>query len=78
MCRGVSNRAQITDQLDDMNLVNLEVFHHKRFRGVQIDAISAALHGNNIFVLMPTGGGKSLCYQLTGYMQGGLLLCRRS
>lgn len=59
-------------RLRQMNEINKNVFHHNSFRGVQSAAIDAALSGYDVFVLMPTGGGKSLCYQLTGVMQGGL------
>jgi bloom syndrome protein len=44
--------------------VNKDVFGHRNWRGQQLDIVSAALGGEDVFVLMPTGGGKSLCYQL--------------
>ncbi|OHS96980.1 ATP-dependent DNA helicase, RecQ family protein [Tritrichomonas foetus] len=63
-----------TSEMDQITQINQRIFHHQKFRGVQASAIDAALHGEDVFVLMPTGGGKSLCYQLTGYMQGGLTI----
>ncbi|KAL8376615.1 hypothetical protein RB595_007631 [Gaeumannomyces hyphopodioides] len=41
-----------------------ETFGHDEFRLEQEAAISTILHGRNTMVVMPTGGGKSLCYQV--------------
>lgn len=58
--------------LNTITDVNKRIFHHHTFRGVQAAAIDAALKNEDVFVLMPTGGGKSLCYQLPGYIQKGV------
>ena len=46
-------------------------FGFSNFKGHQEEIISTLLEGRDVFVLMPTGGGKSLCYQLPALMSEG-------
>lgn len=46
-------------------------FGFDQFRGLQEKVIASIINGNNNFVIMPTGGGKSLCYQLPALMSEG-------
>ena len=47
-------------------------FGYETFRPLQEETMREALAGKDTFVLMPTGGGKSLCYQLPALAKGGL------
>ncbi len=46
-------------------------FGFSKFKGLQEGVVKSILDGKNCFVIMPTGGGKSLCYQLPALMQEG-------
>ena len=49
-----------------------EVFGHDSFRPGQEGIVSAVAAGEEVLAIMPTGGGKSLCYQLPALMRGGV------
>jgi ATP-dependent DNA helicase RecQ len=49
-------------------------FGYDQFRPLQQEIMHDALAGRDLFVLMPTGGGKSLCFQLPALMRDGLTI----
>ncbi len=48
------------------------VFGHDAFRGPQEDIVDCLMHGGDALVLMPTGGGKSICYQVPALCRPGV------
>ena len=51
-----------------------EVFGYEAFRPGQRDAIEAILSGRDVLAVMPTGAGKSLCYQIPALVMDGITL----
>ncbi|MBO6895996.1 MAG: DNA helicase RecQ [Shimia sp.] len=49
-----------------------DVFGFDAFRPGQEDIVEAVTRGDNVLAIMPTGGGKSLCYQLPALIRGGV------
>lgn len=49
-----------------------EVFGYPDFRAPQIPAVQAVVSGADALLVLPTGGGKSLCYQVPALVRGGL------
>ncbi|EJX01289.1 ATP-dependent DNA helicase RecQ [gut metagenome] len=48
------------------------VFGYEKFRGFQLEVVETVLSGRDALVLMPTGGGKSLCYQIPALLRDGV------
>ena len=69
----MENKAKVVAPVTDESYTDLKVrastvlrtvFHYDKFRDNQFDIVATLLGGSDALVIMPTGGGKSMCYQL--------------
>lgn len=58
----------------DLHKALQEYFGFDKFKGTQEKAIESVMAGHDTFVIMPTGGGKSLCYQLPAMVKEGVAI----
>ena len=58
----------------DLKSLLEEVFHFSSFRPFQQNVCESVIRGHDLLLVMPTGSGKSLCYQLPGIARGGTTL----
>ena len=65
---------QPTEQVSQSYTVLKDVFGYQEYRVGQEEVINAVLDGKDSLVIMPTGGGKSLCYQIPALVFDGLTL----
>src|SRR5579864_2305533 len=72
MSDAVTNPAPAVPADDRALAILRTVFGFDSFRGQQADVIAHVIGGGDALVLMPTGGGKSLCYQIPALVRPGL------
>jgi ATP-dependent DNA helicase RecQ len=60
------------DPLDEAREILRRTFGHAEFRGLQAEVIGEILEGRSALAVLPTGGGKSVCYQIPALMRPGL------
>ena len=58
--------------LSDARALLKRVFGHDDFRGLQADVIAEVLEGRDVMAVLPTGGGKSFCYQIPAMLRPGV------
>src|SRR5258707_12255484 len=64
----------VAEEKDELKAKLKELFGYSSFRGNQEIVIKNILGGRNTFVIMPTGAGKSLCYQPPAMVKDGLAI----
>lgn len=70
LCKNTINQGMNFNEIDIHKELK-KYFGFSQFKGLQEQVIKSIITKNNTFVIMPTGGGKSLCYQLPALIQKG-------
>src|SRR5690606_30457878 len=74
--RKINDNEWLIDEMKEkvLEFFLQSIFRKKKFRVGQLPIINKALQGRSVIGLLPTGGGKSLTYQLSGFLQPGITL----
>src|SRR3712207_6758174 len=62
----------MSEELDQARAILRTVFGYGDFRAGQAEIVAAVLAGEDVLAVMPTGSGKSMCYQLPALVDGAL------
>ncbi len=65
---------QLKSEVENVTECLSRHFGYEQFRGQQLEIVLNLIGGGNALVLMPTGGGKSLCYQIPALMRPGVAI----
>jgi ATP-dependent DNA helicase RecQ len=60
--------------VSELRVAVRRIFGHTTLLPLQADVVAAARRGEDLLAILPTGGGKSLCYQLPAFLDGGVTL----
>ena len=62
------------EKMQESESILKKYWKHDRFRPLQKEIIDSVLNGKDTFALLPTGGGKSVCFQIPALMREGICL----